>query len=112
MYFSPAGTKSPSELHTYTKALLTWVCKNKKSNRGIGGSMVMACASCGSEKQTQFGTEMMIHFPGLEALDKPGVLAFPKVTVCFSCGLTGFVLPERELHLLKKDSDGVSFKVA
>jgi hypothetical protein len=74
--------------------------------------MVMACASCGSEKQTQFGTEMMIHFPGLEVLDNPGVLTFPKVTVCFSCGLTGFVLPERELHLLKKDSDGVRFKVA
>jgi hypothetical protein len=72
----------------------------------------MACASCGSEKQTQFGAEMMIHFAGLEALDKPGVLAFPKVTVCFECGLTGFMLPERDLDLLEKDCNGRRFKAA
>jgi hypothetical protein len=55
---------------------------------------------------------MMIHCSGLEALDKPGFLAFGTLTACFGCGLTQFVLPERELRLLEKDCDGARFKAA
>jgi hypothetical protein len=72
----------------------------------------MPCASCGSEKVTQVGAEMVIHCSGLEALDKPGVLAFPTLTACFGCGLTQFVLPERELDLLDRDCKGVRFEAA
>jgi hypothetical protein len=61
----------------------------------------MACRSCGSERQTEFGAEMNIHFPGLKGLDKPAVWVFPKILVCFDCGLTLFTTPENELRLLK-----------
>jgi hypothetical protein len=44
--------------------------------------MVMACRSCGSEKQTEFGAEMLIHFPGRKGLDKPCCLGIPE-----ACGL-------------------------
>jgi hypothetical protein len=61
----------------------------------------MACRSCGSEKQTEFGAEMLIHFPGRKGLDKPAVWVFPKLVVCFGCGLTLFRTPEAELRLLQ-----------
>jgi hypothetical protein len=40
---------------------------------------------------------MMIHFRGLEHLDKPGVLLFPKIEVCLDCGLSRFTVSEVEL---------------
>jgi len=61
----------------------------------------MACKSCGSEKQAEFGAEMNIHFPGLKSGGKPGVWVFPKVVVCFDCGLALFTTPEAELRLLE-----------
>jgi hypothetical protein len=62
----------------------------------------MSCKSCGSDKQTQLGAEMNIHFPGLKGLEKPAVWAFPKLTVCLNCGYTEFTLPESELRDLAK----------
>ena len=63
----------------------------------------MACVSCRSEKQAEFGAEMNIHFPGWEGLNKAGVWVFPKLTVCFDCGSTLFALPADELRLLEND---------
>jgi hypothetical protein len=65
---------------------------------------VMACKSCGSDNQQELGSEINIHFPGGEGLDKPAVLAFPKLLVCLHCGFTEFTLPEGELHRLAKDA--------
>jgi hypothetical protein len=62
--------------------------------------MSMACVSCGSEKQTDFSAEMIIHFPGREGFDKPVVPVFPKLSVCFDCGCTRFAIAEPELLLL------------
>jgi len=62
----------------------------------------MACRSCGSENQTEFGTEINIHFPGRKGLDKPAVLVFPKLVVCLNCGFTQFALPEAQLLLLRE----------
>jgi hypothetical protein len=62
----------------------------------------MACTSCGSEKQTEFGAEMNIHFPGREGREKPVVWVFPKLLVCFACGTTVFTVPEVEVGLLEK----------
>jgi hypothetical protein len=64
--------------------------------------MVMACVSCGSEKQTNFSAEMIIHFPGLEGIDKPVISVFPKLSVCLDCGCTLFTIAEPELRLLEK----------
>ena len=41
----------------------------------------------------------------MEGLEKPAVLAFPRLMVCFGCGATLFELPEAELLQLK---DGVA----
>jgi hypothetical protein len=60
----------------------------------------MTCKSCESKGQTEFGSEINIHFPGREGLDKPAVLVFPKLVVCLDCGFTHFTIPETELALL------------
>jgi len=64
----------------------------------------MACGSCGSQNQTEFGAEICIHFPGLKNLDKPAVLVFPKLVVCLNCGFAQFTLPETELRLLRESA--------
>jgi hypothetical protein len=60
----------------------------------------LACRSCGSENQTQFGAEINIHFPELTNPDKPTVLVFPKLVVCMDCGFTEFAIQATELRLL------------
>ncbi len=60
----------------------------------------MACNSCRSDNQRQFGAEINIHFPGREALDKPAVLVFPKLLVCLRCGFTEFTIKETDLRRL------------
>ena len=62
----------------------------------------MACRSCESKNQTQFDSEINIHFPGLKNLDKSAVLIFRKLVVCLDCGFTQFTLPETELLLLRE----------
>lgn len=52
----------------------------------------MACKSCGSDNQSEFGAEINIHFPGRKGLDKPAVLVFPKLVVCLDCGFTHLTL--------------------
>jgi hypothetical protein len=42
----------------------------------------MPCVSCGFQNQTQFVAEINIYFSGLNNLNKPSVLVFPKVLVC------------------------------
>ena len=70
----------------------------------------MSCKRCGSEKQTKFGTEMNVHFPGWEGLDKSSVvLPFAEVLICLDCGLSEFTVPDRELRAL---ADGLSGKKA
>jgi hypothetical protein len=62
----------------------------------------VACRSCASDNQTEFGAEIAIHFPGRKGLDKPDVLVFPKLVVCLDCGLAEFTLPETEFRLLRE----------
>ena len=65
----------------------------------------MACKSCQSNYQRNLNGEIAIHFPGLEGLDKPIVLVFPKVLVCLDCGFTEFEIPEAQLRQLT-ENDG------
>jgi hypothetical protein len=60
----------------------------------------MLCRSCASNIQQDFGSEIIIHHPGLKNLDKPTVMVFPKIAVCLDCGVTEFTIPEAELRLL------------
>jgi hypothetical protein len=69
----------------------------------------MYCALCHSSNGAEFTAEMMIHFSGLKHVDKPAVLAFPKVSICMDCGFSGFTTPETELRIL---GNGVAENVA
>lgn len=62
------------------------------------------CKACHSTRHGSFNAEVAIHFPGLHGLNKPVVLTFPKLKVCFQCGFTEFVVPERELQVLREGS--------
>jgi hypothetical protein len=43
---------------------------------------------------------MNVHFPGLQNLDKAGVLLCPKILICIDCGVSRFSMPENELARL------------
>jgi hypothetical protein len=62
----------------------------------------MSCRSCSSTNQTQFGSEIIIHFSGLKSLDKPTTWTFPRLLACLDCGFTEFVIPEAELDRLRE----------
>ena len=64
----------------------------------------MSCRDCQSENQKTFPSEMNIHFPGLENLDKPSVWVFPELLVCLDCGFTELRLQERERSFLAAGS--------
>jgi hypothetical protein len=70
---------------------------------------IMYCAFCHSNNQAEFPAEMMIHFGGLKNFDNSGVLTFPKISICFDCGFSGFTTPETELRILGK---GIAVPVA
>ncbi len=60
----------------------------------------MSCLLCGSAHQAEFGSEILIHFRGLENLDNPPIWVFPKLLVCLDCGFSQFAVPRNELALL------------
>ena len=60
----------------------------------------MSCPSCASQKEAEFTTEMMIHFKGLLNWNDPGLLAFPKISVCMDCGASWFTTKRAELRVL------------
>ena len=62
----------------------------------------MSCVSCGSGNQTEFASEITVHTLGLENVDNPTVMMFPKLLTCIDCGFTEFKMPENELRLLTK----------
>lgn len=62
----------------------------------------MYCALCHSSNGAEFAAEIMIHSSGLKQVERPAVLAFPKVLICMDCGFSGFTTPETELRALGK----------
>ncbi len=64
----------------------------------------MSCLSCESGNQAEFTVEMDLHLRGLKNIDNPGVLLFPKVSVCLDCGFSTFTIPEAELQRLKAEN--------
>jgi hypothetical protein len=59
------------------------------------------CRSCQSHNKNTFDAEIAVQFRGFKGLNKPIVWVFPKLLVCLDCGVTEFLLPERELRVLK-----------
>jgi hypothetical protein len=58
----------------------------------------MRCVGCKSDRLKEFAAEANVHFSGLQNLDKPSVLVFPKLLVCLDCGSSQFILTESELR--------------
>jgi hypothetical protein len=61
----------------------------------------MSCPSCASLNQAEFPTEMMIHSSSLAHIVNPGVLAFPRVSICLDCGASRFTTSDAELRILR-----------
>jgi len=68
----------------------------------------VSCKECKSEEVDSFTSELAIHFPGLDGLNKPVVWAFPKLQVCLHCGFTEFTVSERELTVLREHRPGAA----
>lgn len=64
----------------------------------------MMCLVCQSSNQRTFPSELNIHFPGFEGLDRPTVWAFPQLLVCLDCGSTQFTLSDDQLKELRSDA--------
>jgi len=60
------------------------------------------CPLCASANQAEFSAEVNIHFHGLENIDNPGVLVFPKLLVCLDCGSSLFSIAGAELSQLAR----------
>jgi hypothetical protein len=60
----------------------------------------MSCPLCASSREMEFSAEINVHCSGIKNLDKPSVVVFPKLVICFNCGLSRFTIPEAELALL------------
>jgi hypothetical protein len=56
------------------------------------------CPSCGSNNQSEFLCEMIIHSTLFKLLGKPGVWANPKLLICLDCGFSSFTAPQAELQ--------------
>jgi len=64
----------------------------------------MSCQLCRSSNEAELGAEMVIHFSGLNNLDKPGVWVFSKLLVCLDCGGSHLKIPERKLAAIVKNT--------
>ena len=62
----------------------------------------MSCKSCMSLNQREFASETNIHCSGVENLETPSVLVFPKLLVCTDCGFTEFAIARADLELLTR----------
>lgn len=63
----------------------------------------MSCKVCQSINQRNFASEMCIHFPGRENLER-NLLLFPSVAVCLDCGFTDFSISETDLGSFAKSN--------
>jgi len=62
----------------------------------------MKCRGCGGSPEVQaFDSEIALHFPGFDGLNKPIVWAFPKVLICLECGFAEFLVPDDSMQTLR-----------
>ena len=60
----------------------------------------MSCRSCQSKNQRTLESEMSIHFPELDNLKKPPILAFSNLVICLDCGFVESTISDSELKQL------------
>ena len=98
----PTPGCEPSPLRNFKKKisgnLKAWY--SLSTSYSIGKVGFMSCSSCQSSNQAEFSAEINVHFPGPQNLTKPTVWVFPKILVCFDCGLSTFLTPKDELARL------------
>ena len=60
------------------------------------------CKSCESNNLKELGSEVCVHFSGLQGLSKTPFMIFPKLMVCLDCGFTEFAFPEAQLLIVRE----------
>ena len=70
----------------------------------MSNSITTPCRFCTSGHVRVFSAEMNIHFPGMENVTKPSVMAVPPVTICLNCGCADFVVHGEPLEQLRDRS--------
>jgi len=55
------------------------------------------CKSCASNNLRELRSEICVHMPVFEGLNKDPFFVFPKLIVCAKCGFSEFVFPEAHL---------------
>ena len=63
----------------------------------------MKCSLCASVNQSEFPSEIILHYRNIKNLNKPKVLVFPRVSVCLDCGFSRFDTPTPELRALREE---------
>ena len=66
--------------------------------------MEMTCKACSSESLQELKGELSASFPTLDKVNVPPVYICGAVLVCLECGFAEFMVPTRELQLLKKSA--------
>ena len=64
--------------------------------------------SCSVDNRRTSNGEVALHVPGLQGLDKPTLLVFPKVQVCLNCGVAAFVVEDADLRHLRENYSSVA----
>ncbi len=60
----------------------------------------MSCLLCGSDNEAKLSAEILFQFRDVNNVAKPGLFAFPEVSICMDCGFSGFAVQQDELQLL------------
>jgi ribosomal protein L40E len=62
------------------------------------------CNTCGSTRLNKLRAELVLHFNGLQNIDKPVLWTFPEVMVCTECGEADLHVPPHELQWWEQDA--------
>jgi hypothetical protein len=60
------------------------------------------CKSCASNDLRGLASEICVHLPAFDNLNKDPFFIFPKLIVCTKCGFSEFVFPEAQLNTVRE----------
>ncbi|MGC1645540.1 MAG: M20/M25/M40 family metallo-hydrolase [Candidatus Sulfotelmatobacter sp.] len=79
-------------------AMIRGPSRNGPLQRGF-----MNCSLCASVNQSEFPSEISIHYCNIKNLNKPKVLVFPRLLICLDWGFSRFDTPAPELRALREE---------